>query len=936
MAESILKYEAGRAADAAQTDRSGQFANAQKALAQMGKVAGDLSHQNDLIAIRESQKAAETDILQNTIDPDRVKNDEAYAGVTLRNELYKEAETMLAEVQNPGSDFAKMDPEQFAKELQNRTNAFYKENSKSKFSETQAEIFSRFSIPQQRKLVALHAQTYKGVMKEAHGRQALDALSKLPPGEGEDFAANTQALIDDMLPEHRFTSDERLNSVVAAARAAASNGDRRLLDWAKENMQADILLPAQVAAAESGHLEFTREQEDAKYQAEYLENEKRSMLGGYTKEQWEKDMQDTEKIRRWGRQTMTRWYKKAHKEHIGALTYKEYDAKFKAGLPMTGIEEKMQQKIYGDNMRAIMEKAAQSKDPNAKLNGIKTLAGLVANQGVPYKELKQNMDSLMARPVWTQEAFGSQDFQDSIVIFNAFKEVMKPEQLKEQFGPEATHTAFLANDAMKAAGGDPEKASAIFVSTQQELLKRPELPWKHKADARTMTEDLEEIMSGEAESSDPDMRSWGRQVRGKTATMRTQLEYEYNASFGAARARGISAEGAREIAKLHVAAGAKVFGNELIWTGGASINSVLGFHANATADDRDKAWDMVCDDLGLDPDEVSFKIAGPYAAIVGKDGLPVHGKALVPLGLFGERYNQVQADEAQKEQTANDVTHAQDIAKRNRLFEAQLNQQFGDSNDTAHFLPGITLGEYRYANEDERTRMRSQYDSANRGIIGNMFKHIFDAIAEDFENAPGDAAERWKTKSWAYTADGKLDESLAPDVKAQENPTQPTQKEGVGDYKRGGKPMTDAPETAPASDKYKARGLRNNNPGNIRLSKTKWQGKIKSTDDEFEQFKTPELGIRAMATILKTYKVDHGIKTIQDMINRWAPAEDNNDPVAYAKFVAKEVGLDPNQEIDLTGDVRLGLVKAMIRMENGAMPYSDKQLKAGVKMAPKG
>ncbi len=147
--------------------------------------------------------------------------------------------------------------------------------------------------------------------------------------------------------------------------------------------------------------------------------------------------------------------------------------------------------------------------------------------------------------------------------------------------------------------------------------------------------------------------------------------------------------------------------------------------------------------------------------------------------------------------------------------------------------------------------------------------------------------------------------------------------------------MTEAPKEAPAGE-YKARGLRNNNPGNIRLSKTSWRGKIKSTDDEFEQFKTPELGIRAMATILKTYKKDHGIKTVQDMINRWAPAEDNNDPIAYAKFVADRVGVDPNEEIDLTGDLRAELVKAMIRMENGEQPYSDKQIKAGVKMAPKG
>ena len=44
-----------------------------------------------------------------------------------------------------------------------------------------------------------------------------------------------------------------------------------------------------------------------------------------------------------------------------------------------------------------------------------------------------------------------------------------------------------------------------------------------------------------------------------------------------------------------------------------------------------------------------------------------------------------------------------------------------------------------------------------------------------------------------------------------------------------------------------ARGLRNNNPGNIRLSRTLWQGEIRpSQDRSFCQFRTMAYGYRAL------------------------------------------------------------------------------------------
>ena len=52
------------------------------------------------------------------------------------------------------------------------------------------------------------------------------------------------------------------------------------------------------------------------------------------------------------------------------------------------------------------------------------------------------------------------------------------------------------------------------------------------------------------------------------------------------------------------------------------------------------------------------------------------------------------------------------------------------------------------------------------------------------------------------------------------------------------------------------RGIRNNNPGNIRWSNDQWKGLIpkdQASDKAFCVFRSPEYGIRAMARILRKY-----------------------------------------------------------------------------------
>lgn len=126
------------------------------------------------------------------------------------------------------------------------------------------------------------------------------------------------------------------------------------------------------------------------------------------------------------------------------------------------------------------------------------------------------------------------------------------------------------------------------------------------------------------------------------------------------------------------------------------------------------------------------------------------------------------------------------------------------------------------------------------------------------------------------------------------------------------------------------RGVRLNNPGNIRLGETKWQGQaFDQTDSEFISFTSPEYGIRAIAKILTTYYRE-GFDTIGQIVNRWAPPSEN-DTDSYVEAIAKSTGLNPNDVIDVQEEMPK-LVKAIIHQENGEQPYTDAQIATGIGM----
>lgn len=118
------------------------------------------------------------------------------------------------------------------------------------------------------------------------------------------------------------------------------------------------------------------------------------------------------------------------------------------------------------------------------------------------------------------------------------------------------------------------------------------------------------------------------------------------------------------------------------------------------------------------------------------------------------------------------------------------------------------------------------------------------------------------------------------------------------------------------------RGIRNNNPLNIRKGNN-WKGERPVQKDRaFEEFETIQFGIRAGFIILRKYITGYGglcakRNTITEIIQRWAPPSENATQ-KYIDFVAKDMGISPDQTIAFGNrSLMVKLVDAMIFVECG-------------------
>lgn len=116
-----------------------------------------------------------------------------------------------------------------------------------------------------------------------------------------------------------------------------------------------------------------------------------------------------------------------------------------------------------------------------------------------------------------------------------------------------------------------------------------------------------------------------------------------------------------------------------------------------------------------------------------------------------------------------------------------------------------------------------------------------------------------------------------------------------------------------------ARGIRNNNPGNIRRGE-RWQGlAAEQPDPSFCTFVSMAYGCRALIKTLQTYVRKRGCKTVRQIIERWAPPTENNTE-SYVRHVASAVsrGADEVLPFDVDPSYYLAIARAIARHENGS------------------
>ncbi len=115
-----------------------------------------------------------------------------------------------------------------------------------------------------------------------------------------------------------------------------------------------------------------------------------------------------------------------------------------------------------------------------------------------------------------------------------------------------------------------------------------------------------------------------------------------------------------------------------------------------------------------------------------------------------------------------------------------------------------------------------------------------------------------------------------------------------------------------------SRGLANCNPGNIRRSSSRYRGEVRpSRDPDFKQFESIEWGYRAIFVTLNTYRRKYGLRTIREMISRWAPPVENHTE-AYIRAVTARTGFSADAVLDTRSRQQMvPLIAAMSEVENG-------------------
>lgn len=128
------------------------------------------------------------------------------------------------------------------------------------------------------------------------------------------------------------------------------------------------------------------------------------------------------------------------------------------------------------------------------------------------------------------------------------------------------------------------------------------------------------------------------------------------------------------------------------------------------------------------------------------------------------------------------------------------------------------------------------------------------------------------------------------------------------------------------------RGIRNNNPGNLNFVGQAGATKEAGENGRFAVFGSMTDGIAALYKQIQLY-FKRGTDTISEIVNKYAPASDNNNVMAYINSLVKATGKGAHESLansDMSTIFRL--LKGIISHENGKGYVSDDEIMRGIQV----
>lgn len=138
---------------------------------------------------------------------------------------------------------------------------------------------------------------------------------------------------------------------------------------------------------------------------------------------------------------------------------------------------------------------------------------------------------------------------------------------------------------------------------------------------------------------------------------------------------------------------------------------------------------------------------------------------------------------------------------------------------------------------------------------------------------------------------------------------------------------SDSQEHSEAAQVPATRGVRNNNPLNIRIGNS-WLGETaENTDGVFEQFRAMVYGLRAAFVLVKRYILRYALDTIAKIVGRWAP-EAPALLQMYIDYVARSSRISSTAKVRWDSRDVLAIVRAMAYFESHYVPTEAELIEA--------